>query len=176
MAAICASSESERFLSCGLPVRQRQIFHRRARKIGKQQTLVAQTDFLQDRPDIVHAPRASPASFDVVAIVILAGDDRHHAGTGFKCLQNMFRLKPSRAWNDDLLDVAGQVQSPGQRAEPALAEVVSLRGRAQLAHTNTVTTAVSGIVSTSCTSIISLTDRFRLDPPGRLQQERRKCC
>jgi hypothetical protein len=50
---------------------------------------------------------ASAATFDMMAIVLLACNDRNNVGTGFKRSQNMLGLQPSRTGNNGFLHAAG---------------------------------------------------------------------
>ncbi len=80
-----------------------QILGRGSGQMKKQQTFLAESYLIQERPDIINAVSTSPAPLDMVAIVIPTRDYRHDARTRFKRLQDMFGLKTPRARDDDLL-------------------------------------------------------------------------
>jgi hypothetical protein len=85
----------------------------------KQQALTAKPDLIQERSDEIHTVGTATAPFDVVAVVLPAGDCRHDAGPGFKRLQDMFRLEPPRAGDNDLLRRSGPIEIRDNRLGPA---------------------------------------------------------
>jgi hypothetical protein len=85
----------------------------------KQQALTAKPDLIQKRPNEIHTVSTAAAPFDVVAVVLPAGDGRHDAGTGFKRLQDMLRLEPPRAGDDDLLRGSGPIEIRDDGPGPA---------------------------------------------------------
>jgi hypothetical protein len=51
-----------------------------------------------------HPAGASLAAFEVVAVVLLAAEGANHVSAGLERLQDVLRLKPSRARQEDLPD------------------------------------------------------------------------
>ena len=49
----------------------------------EQQPLRSEPDLIQKRPDVIRAPGAAATPFDMMAIIFLASDHRHDAGSGF---------------------------------------------------------------------------------------------
>jgi hypothetical protein len=68
--------------------------------VEEHQTLTSQPYLIEDVSEIVHPARASPATLEVVAIVLRASDRADHVGAGLESFEDMLRLKPPRAGHE----------------------------------------------------------------------------
>ena len=97
---------------------KRHVFPRGTGQAEYEQALPAQTDFIQQPPDIFEPALRTPASFEVVAVAFVTGNDAHQIGSSLERFEEMLRLELTRARHDDFMSTKRPIHRRQRRALP----------------------------------------------------------